>query len=348
MKQYTEIRPEFTVDRFVDGAAPTANSNSFQRMINLIPKHGCMETRYGISELTHTPDTTGGGFHIDDRDPGDPIYVDGDPVDFAIIQAVFPFNTRATLGYNLLTGIEVYSASWSVAYSGGATCYTGDFKMGTGCFIATKVTATNTGAGNPARDYGMRTVDAFPSYMPGNSGGTTKSFMCMYWIKPLNCNAGANAEWHLCFGNRNDGKQSWSVRHFDTTLQAAYAGKSGASANQFTSGFNMVQGQWHFIAVWHDFVSGFKGGYLYNQTSGTEVWSASAAAPDPSQHYYTSSAYNSIPALQVWDAGATSFVSDASDAGQLLMDHLSFWSKPMHINNTSNVTLARLTMLIHL
>jgi len=59
MKDYKEIRPSFTVDKFVDGQAPTANDASFQDMTNFIPRRGSIRSRLGITELTHTPDTTG-------------------------------------------------------------------------------------------------------------------------------------------------------------------------------------------------------------------------------------------------------------------------------------------------
>jgi hypothetical protein len=111
MKDYKEIRPEFTSDRFIDGQAPTANLNSFQRLSNFIPAKGEVRTRLGITELPHTPDTTGTAWNPEDYSPGDPVYIDEVPDgDYAVIEAIFPFNSTASLGYNLLDGSLIFSA----------------------------------------------------------------------------------------------------------------------------------------------------------------------------------------------------------------------------------------------
>jgi hypothetical protein len=353
VKDYREIRPDFTVDKFTDGQAPTANINSFQKLVNFIPKSGRIQTRLGIGELVHTPDTSGSGWQdIEEAVPGDPVYLDPPTADFATIQAILPFNTTVAcaMATNILDGsTNLYlSAGVSVSRSGGVTGTSLLKVEGTHSLIMTNDTADNSqGAGNPADIYGMRTANAFASWMPGANSSNVTAFMLTYWIYPFAANAGSNAEVHILFGNvqAGTGKQPLQLRHFDTQLQYYVTNQAGGNQSGHL-GNCMVQDEWQFIAFWHDFATGFRGFYHYTKDGKVETMSASENAPS-ANYFYPSSSYNTINANSNWDAGLGQPMPDNSDAGHFCMDYLTMWSKPMHLNNSSNITLVRLIRDLH-
>lgn len=339
VKDYKEIKPDYTVDKFVDGQAPTANDNSFQQMVNFIPGRGQIRTRLGIGELVHTPDTTGTAWNPEGYDPGDNVYVPGDDIDYAIIQSIFPFNTTATIGTNLLSGLVIFSALGSVGQSGKCTVYTPIKKEGLGSLIMTDDTAINTAAGEPNRPWGMRTANNRPIYIPG-ANGFVRAFMMTYWIFPLYDNH--NAEWHFNIGNDcNGGVPSMMCRHFDDDFQVHWMASGGGTARDYQVSSFMVANEWHFISVWHDFASGFSGLYVSNDTYG-EKWTANQTTSKPLGNYYISSSTNTFGGRVYWDATAQGYRTDLGQAYHGLWDYVTMWSKPFHLNNTSNVTLSRL------
>jgi hypothetical protein len=349
MKDYREIRPEFTVDKFTDGQAPTANVNSFQKLVNFIPKKGRIETRLGIGELVHTPDTSGSQFDLEDSTPGDPVTVSaGDPADFATIQLIMPFNLpdQSSLITNIIGPNAYMSAVWSVNYSGGVTVWTDDKKEGLSCCMMSDDTAVNSGGcGNPAIPYGFRTANAFPGYMPGLVGDNCTAFMMSYWIYPHR--DGAAAEVHFIFGNEGwgAGNQSLSFRHFDDDLQMAWNNQTGGNATEAIAA-KIVANRWHFICGWQDFATGFRGLYHWDDTINAETFTANESPPS-GDYFYPSSSYNTINGQMYWSPDAGVMRTDSSDAYHGLMDYITMWSKPMHIANTSNITLARWLKNLH-
>ena len=145
MKDYREIRPEFTVDRFTDITAPTANINSFARLVNFIPKKGRVETRFGIGELLHTPDTT--------VDPVTGI----DPTTDVRCRMVLDFEdyekTNSALGTNTGANKTVdrpFTPMIGLSNSGAATYNTYDptaFKQGSKSLWLSDETAENSACG---------------------------------------------------------------------------------------------------------------------------------------------------------------------------------------------------------
>jgi hypothetical protein len=354
VKDYREIRPDFTVDKFTDGQAPTANINSFQKLVNFIPKSGRIQTRLGIGELVHTPDTSGDSFNLEDSTPGDPVSMSAgnNPADFATIQAIMNFNQadRCALTTNILNGVKLYMSagqSYHNNESGGVTGYTADKIEGTQSLIMTENTALNTEAGEPNRNFGFRSANAFEEWMPGHASGVT-GFMITYWVYPFNANAGANSEWHFCFGNAQAGTGNlpWYMRHFDTTPQWACSNSAGGNLTQTMKSGTMAQNTWQFVAAWHDYATGFRGFYHYNRDTQVEVSTASEGVPT-AHHYYISSSYNTINAHSIWNGTLGQPMPNISDAYHGLMDYMTMWSKPMHLDNSSNITLVRWIRDLH-
>ncbi len=54
MKDFIDIKPEFTLDKGIDNASPKAGPSSFTTLTNYIPEQGCISSRRGISELSFT------------------------------------------------------------------------------------------------------------------------------------------------------------------------------------------------------------------------------------------------------------------------------------------------------
>jgi len=342
MKGFIEIKPEYTVDRFTDRSAPTANRNSFSRIVNMIPGEGNVSTRFGISELAHTPDTTGTAWNPEDYSPGDPVYVDGDPVDYSIIQAIFPMNYSASMGDNLLNSQNIFSAANSIIQSGKCTVYLPQKVEGRASMIMTDNTAINTAAGEPPRPWGMRSLGPawIPSWFPGKNSAV-KSFLITYWIRPEHDNS--NAEWHFNIGNDcNGGVPTIMLRHYDDDLQVHWIGSSGGTAKDYQASAAIAKDQWQFIAAWHDFQTGFSGLYHYNADTLVERYTAQETSPQAANHYYISSSVNTIGGRMYWDVTSGTYRTDLGQAYHGMMDYITMWSKPMHLNNSSNITLVRL------
>jgi hypothetical protein len=63
MKDFIEIKPEFSLDKDLDNASPTAKVNLFSVLRNYIPEHGGIITRRGITSFES--DTAGGSVGYD-------------------------------------------------------------------------------------------------------------------------------------------------------------------------------------------------------------------------------------------------------------------------------------------
>ena len=159
-----------TLNLWKDGVADTRENREFQVLKNYIPAQGEIRTREGITLFTHTPDST-----VEVWEPKSPDQTyELPPGDFATIQAVFPFNSQATIGMNILSGVIIYSALEddisripAQDESGVCSVYFSDKIEGAASLIITDDTAVNTNAGEPNRLWGMRTANAFPQWMPG-------------------------------------------------------------------------------------------------------------------------------------------------------------------------------------
>ena len=340
-KQYIEIEKRMTLNLWKDGVSDTRENREFQSLKNYIPAQGEIRTREGITLFTHTPDST-----ITVWEPTSPDQTyELPPGDFATIWAVFPFNSTATIGNELLSGDLVYSALGAttpqgLTESGKCTVYNSDKVEGAGCLIMTDDTVANTWAGEPNISWGMRTLNAFPAYMPGETSNTLKKFLITYWIKPFNANAGADAEWHFTFGNDGDKtKLAFGIRHFDQNLQTFWADSAGNSILENQIDDIVVEDQWQFIAAWCDGDTNFSGLYHYNASTLVEEYTSNTTLAVVFDHFYTHGTANTINAKYIFSGGAQR--TDQSDAYHGLLDYCTMWNQPMHVNNSSNITLVR-------
>lgn len=330
-----------TLNIWKDGVATTRSPNEFQLLKNYIPARGEIRTREGITLFTHTPDMTN---VWTPETPGQTWPTDPPVGDFGRIMAVFPFNTTASIGNELLSGDLVYSALGDLGTGGSGHAFinTVDLIEGAGSLMMDDNIVRNP-AGD-GRVWGMRTLNAFPSYMPGDPGETTNKFLITYWIKPYTAAASSNAEWHFTFGNDTSGlKQAAGFRHFDDKLQSFWYDSGASTLGGFDIASIVVPNQWQFVAAWFDGDTGFDGLYHYNASTFAENYQiATRILGVPKNHFYHHSAANTVNGDYAWNVAGSANYTNAAAAFHGLIDYCTMWSQPMHINNSSNITLVRM------
>lgn len=340
ISEYIEIKPEFTVDKFTDEAAPTANPGSFVQLDNYIPRKGYIESRLGISVLSHTPDTS---WVI----PWDPITYSGDHTvtpsesEIARCRWVMCFSAISTLGLNKLTGAILFTALNTTVWGGYATNGTAQYKQGTSSLVISADPLIVSGAqGSPAHEYGMRAelapLVAAGNHYPGDSAANTVACMLTMWVYPLNANGTAASEYYMIFGTTGD--PAVSFRHFDNDLQSYVANSAGGASAKNLLGV-MAQNQWQFVAMWQDFSKGNRGIYHYNDVTKVETYTTSTTIPN-SNHFRTVSGNVSMGGDWIFTAPGGGRYLDTSDAFHGYIDYITLWDS-LYTQGSSNVTLAR-------
>jgi hypothetical protein len=339
--EYIKVKHPLSLNKWAEETSTYANKGDLSELKNYIPERGCLNTRRGITGLAFTPQTTQQGWIPVTSNQPYPPGVNTATDDFAVIQAIFPMNSSASAGVNMLDGTLVYSmAGLGHTIESGRCTVIPTYKVeGVASLILTDDTAANPYAGNPARLWGARTINAFPQYMPGGSSQPANAFLLTFWQYPFTISG--NAEWMFNFGNdANGGVPPMIVRNFNSSFQVYWTGSAGGTAENFARD-NLNANQWYFHAMWLDFESGFAGLYTYDAVTLQEDWTASESTGVPGGHFYTSSSANTLSGRQAWNVSASAFMTDASQAYHGCIDYITMWSKPFHQNNSSNVTLAR-------
>lgn len=334
---YYPMQYPFSVDKDDDETNDQQPSGFFTSLVNYLPVGQIIQSRKGITTFSHTPDTSGTVWNPE-------TYTDCAEVtptpffgaDFAVIQAILPFNATASMGVNLLNTKTIATAMYDISLSSNCDVYTLEKKEGAGCIIMTNDTAVNSAGQGGTR--GMRFItNPWGTWMPGHSAGLTNKFLITYWVYPFT-DVG-NAMWHFTFGNSGDpAVLAFGIRQFNQNLQSYWQDSAGNTISQDTISNSVYANEWNFIAAWCDIDTNYQGLYLKNDTVG-EIYTANENIITGG-HFYTHSSTNTINAKFTWTGDG--YVCDASDAYHGLMDYVTMWSRPMHLNNTSNITLVRL------
>lgn len=342
LSEYIELRPEFTVDKFIDHAAPTANPGSFVQLDNYIPKKGYIESRRGIAELLHTPDTS----WVVPWDPENPIYsgmhtVTPSETEMARCVWILKFSSQATMGRNARTGTILFTALSTTVWSGYATLGYAQYKQGASSLVISEQAAIVSGAqGNPAHCYGMRAETARlvtdGNRYPGDSANNTTAAMLTMWIYPLNANPSAASEYYLIFGTTAG--PAFSVRHFDTNLQF-YNSISGGGTQTLALNSIVTPNQWQFVAFWKDIGKGRFGIYHYNDVTKVETYTSGTTTPSGG-HFLMVSGLITMGGDVIFTSPGGGRYLDDSDAFHGYLDYVTLWDT-LYTNNSSNVTLAR-------
>jgi hypothetical protein len=137
------------------------------------------------------------------------------------------------------------------------------------------------------------------------------------------------------------------LRHFDTNLQyAAYNEEHGSVEFSQQISNCMVQDAWNFVAAWSNNNLDHAGLYHWDETNKTERTDIQAVGGGTG-HQYKLNSTTAVNAKLTWNATSQSYLPDTSDRCACVYDYVTMWSRPMQLNNTSNVTLARTIRNLH-
>lgn len=357
LSEYIELRPEFTVDKFIDHAAPTANPGSFVQLDNYIPRKGYIESRRGIAELLHTPDTS----WVVPWDPENPIYsgmhtVTPSETEMARCRVILKFEEQANPGKNALTGNNVFERYWGLG-TAEASMVTSYYGAKQGVYALYMGDDTAIKSGYQSRDsgyhYGLRGVvpNPDPFNWPCYSGADTQvSFVSFWCYIPSHAKGGSN--YFFTMGNTSNASgqaivfRYWLCGSGSIRYQGWYTSTAGGSSNLFVQTPYYVAadqeyltaGIWHFFAVWTD-LSAKKniGFYHYRSDTGYEHYAINCAGLTGR---FLKAGRPTIGPSCFYNAITSGYKTDVSDQILASIDYWTYWDS-IYTNNTSNVTLAR-------
>lgn len=364
ISDYIEIKPEFTVDKFIDEAAPTANTGSFVKLNNYIPGRGYIATRLGINVLKHTPDTS----WVMPWDPGNPIFsgmhtVTPSESEWARCRVILTFESQEKPGLNLLTGNNLYNRYWGygTAEASMVTSYYGAPQGTHALYVgdSTAIKSAEYQGRSSSTKYGLWTpiphADSMWYAMPGQSGVDTTTCLVTFWCYiPAHVKTGSH--YFFTFGNYSGvPKNCFYARYYRSAggsikYQSLFCNHLGGAVNivdaKFApnqSGF-LTAGVWHLLAFWVDGEKKSTGFYHYRADTKYEHW---VITPLPGKiKLYSTSARQTIGPNAMWNAGQSGQTTDASNQILAAFDYWTMWDK-LYTNYTSNITLCRNIKNLH-
>lgn len=253
LRDYIEIKPKMTVNKEADIASGTTPHNSFSSLVNYIPRRGCVETRKGISSLSHTPDTT-----------GEPV-VPYDPSTDPNVIIWTKFDTTATLYDD-----EIQGASWWQATAGNTYSASASRKEGTGSFYSDYYTLPGAGLNQSVnKPYSAMESISFPGFVAG-----THNYLMCIWYRPTYLPAdSAGVSFEI---SRNDNTQpgGFFFRAESGVLPNyrihSFITNAAGGGNSLTSSITLVQGRWYHLSFWCSETVGNSGMVVYDQANDTE------------------------------------------------------------------------------
>ena len=337
--QMIEIKNPFTLDLRKDGSAPSRKPNEMQILTNYQCKPGGMFTRKGITLLSFTAATTPLDF------PEEGTYTD--LVETAICKCVLKFEKTTQLGWNSVKSADaafnpIFNHMGCPNYSG-ETTYSTDSKEGTYSLYIDNSTARNTpAAGQPGKFYGLRkATSVMPDWFPGVST-SCRAILVTVWVAPTLYGAAVNEEDVLRFGNETS---AFSIRWFDTNLQAFFKNKVGGTSSEAINNV-IVDSAWQFIAAWRDFQKDTSGLYHYHDVTKVETYTATTYA-NSNDWFVKNAQDNTVGGGAQWDAIGNGWRQDDSEGPHAKFDYLTIWTKIFRTNVTSNITLIRTIRDLH-
>lgn len=356
VEEYIEIRPEFTVDKYTDHAAPTAKPGSFPVCDNYIPMRGRIESRLGITVLAHTPDTS----WVIPWDPENPIYSASHTTtpsesEFARCRVILKFESQTTPGLNALTGNNLYNryTGYGGAEASMVTSYYGA-KQGTYSLYLGSDTAIKSSyqSRDSNYNYGLWTAiphaDAAIYNMPGQSGVETRTCLVSFWCYiPSHAHGGSN--FFFTFGNGSVGDNSFQARYWLCGSQSIRYQWSHNNTSWSTTTYQtpyyipsddnyLSVGVWHFLAFWVDGAKKNTGFYHYNASTGYEF--SQITTVGSTYKLGQSSARQTIGPDAYYNPGQSGNQTDVSNQIHAAIDYWTMWDS-LYTNYTSNVTLCR-------